>query len=57
MQQAFITAPNIGYVNAINAGSITLVTIGSIILYKDELNWRKLAGVLIATAGLALLVI
>lgn len=57
MQQALITAPNIGYVNAINAGSITLVTIGSIILYKDELNWRKMLGVLIATAGLALLVL
>ncbi len=57
MQQAFVTAPNIGYVNAINAGSITLVTIGSIILYKDELNWRKFTGVLIATLGLALLVI
>lgn len=55
MQQAFITAPNIGYVNALNAGSITLVTIGSVILYKDEFNLRKFSGVLVATIGLALL--
>lgn len=57
MQQAFITAPNIGYVNALNAGSITLVTIGSVILYKDEFNLRKFSGVLVASVGLALLLV
>ena len=57
MQQAFTTAPNIGYVNAINAGSISIVTIASYLLFKDELNWRKLLGVVIATIGLIELVV
>ncbi len=57
MQEAFTTAPNIGFVNAINAGSISLVTLGSVLLFKDEFNVRRLAGVLIATAGLVTLVI
>lgn len=48
-------APNVGYVNAINAASISVVTIFSIILFKDELSWRKLIGVFGVTAGLLLL--
>ncbi len=45
-------APNVGYVNAINASSISLVTIFSILLFKDEFSAKKLAGVLGVTAGL-----
>lgn len=57
MQVAFASAPNIGYVNAINAGSISVVTLGSAILFKDELTIRKLIGVIVASIGLVALVI
>lgn len=50
-------APNVGYVNAINASSISLVTIFSILLFKDEFSLRKLVGVFGVTAGLLLLLI
>lgn len=50
-------APNVGYVNAINASSISLVTIFSILLFKDEFSWRKLGGVFGVTAGLLLLLL
>lgn len=50
-------APNVGYVNAINASSISLVTIFSILLFKDEFSWKKLAGVFGVTAGLLLLLL
>ena len=50
-------APNVGYVNAINASSISLVTILSIVLFKDEFSWRKLFGVFGVTAGLLLLLL
>lgn len=50
-------APNVGYVNAINASSISLVTIFSILLFKDEFSWRKLFGVFGVTGGLILLLV
>ncbi len=50
-------APNVGYVNAINASSISLVTIFSILLFKDEFSWRKLFGVFGVTAGLLMLIL
>jgi uncharacterized membrane protein len=50
-------APNVGYVNAINASSISLVTIFSILLFKDEFSWRKLYGVFGVTADLLLLLL
>jgi len=50
-------APNVGYVNAINASSISLVTIFSILLFKDEFSWKKLLGVFGVTAGLLLLLL
>lgn len=50
-------APNVGYVNAINAASISLVTIFSILLFGDEFSWRKLAGVFGVTIGIFLLLI
>lgn len=50
-------APNVGYVNAINASSISVVTIFSIMLFKDEFSWRKLIGVFGVTLGLLLLLI
>lgn len=50
-------APNVGYVNAINASSISVVTIFSIILFKDEFSIRKIIGVIGVTGGLLLLLI
>lgn len=50
-------APNVGYVNAINASSISAVTICAILLFKDEFSKRKLAGVLGVTIGLLLLLV
>lgn len=55
--QAIKYAPNVGYVNAINAASISLVTILSILLFKDEFNLRKVIGVFGVIAGLVMLLI
>jgi len=49
-------APNIGFVNAINASSISLLTIFSSILFKDHLSLKKLIGVIGVTLGLVLLI-
>lgn len=57
MQQGFVTAPNIGYINAMNASSMGLVVIGSAVFFHDELTARKLIGVVGVIAGLILLVI
>lgn len=55
--QAIAVAPNVGYVNAINASSISAVTVLAIILIKDEFSKRKLVGVIGVTFGLLLLLI
>lgn len=57
MFQAIKVAPNVGYVNAINASSIALVAILAVILFKDELTTRKAIGVLGVTVGLIILLI
>jgi len=57
MQLAYQTTPNVGYINAINAASIAAVAILSGLIFKDELNFKKLLGVGIIVAGLALLVL
>ena len=57
MQQGFVTAPNIGYINAMNASSIGLVVIGAAIFFHDDLSGRKLIGVIGVIAGLIFLVI
>lgn len=57
MQVGFNLAPNVGYVNAANAGSISLLTIMSTIFFKDELNLKKMIGVIGVTVGLILLFI
>lgn len=56
MQLGFQTAPNIGYVNAVNASSIAAVAVCSWLLFRDELTIRKMVGIVIVTAGLVLLV-
>ncbi len=55
--KAIRIAPNVGYVNAINASSISLVTIMAVILFKDELTKQKAVGILGVTLGLILLLI
>lgn len=50
-------APNPGYINAANAGSIALVTIFSALIFKDELNPKKVFGVLGVIGSLMLLFI
>jgi drug/metabolite transporter (DMT)-like permease len=55
MQVAFNLAPNVGYVNAANAASISLLTIMSFFIFKDELNMRKMIGILGVTLGLIIL--
>lgn len=57
MMVALDMAPNIGYVNAINASSISMVTVFSALLFKDEFTFKKFLGVLGVTAGLVLLVL
>lgn len=48
-------APNPGYMNTVNSSSVALTAILSWIIFKDELNCRKLAGVLGAAASMAIL--
>lgn len=48
-------APNPGYINAVNAGSISVVTLFSSLLFKDELNLKKIIGVIGVVIGLILL--
>ena len=55
--RAIQLAPNIGYVNAINAGSISLVTVFAVLLFKDELTKKKAVGILGVTVGLILLLV
>jgi drug/metabolite transporter (DMT)-like permease len=57
MMLGYDLAPNIGYINAMNASSIALVTLGSVLLYRDELSFRKFTGVVGVIMGLALLVV
>lgn len=57
MQLGYQLAPNIGFVNAINAASIAFVTIGATVFFHDEFSIRKFIGVLGVIAGLVLLVL
>jgi len=48
---ALISAPNPGYVNAVNVGSIGVVTLLSAIIFKDDLSLKKsiwVAGIIIS---------
>ncbi len=57
MQEAFVTAPNVGFVNAINAASISGVTLLAAWIYKDELTLQKIVGVIGVTVGLVFLML
>lgn len=55
--EAIRLAPNVGYVNAINAGSISLVTVMAVVFFKDELTLKKALGVVGVTIGVILLLV
>ena len=55
--EAIKVAPNVGYVNAINAASISLVTVLAVLLFKDELTKQKAVGISGVTIGLLLLLL
>jgi drug/metabolite transporter (DMT)-like permease len=55
--QAIKLAPNVGYVNAINAASIAAVTILAVIFFKDDLTPNKASGVFGVVAALILLLL
>jgi uncharacterized membrane protein len=55
MQYAFQTAPNVGYVNIINAASISAITILAALIFKDKLSLRKVIGVIGITGAIVLL--
>lgn len=57
MRLALEIAPNIGYVNTINASSITVVTITSYFLFKDELKFKKLIAIIGVGIGVAYLLV
>ena len=50
--EAIKLAPNVGYVNAINAGSIAAVTLLAMLIFKDELTYKKGIGIIGVTIGL-----
>lgn len=56
MQLAYKSAPNIGYVNIINAASITAITLFSAYFFKDKLTIEKVIGVVGVALGLILLI-
>lgn len=55
--EAIKLAPNVGYVNAINAGSIAAVTLLAMLIFKDELTYKKGIGIIGVTVGLILLIV
>jgi drug/metabolite transporter (DMT)-like permease len=56
MQVGYNLAPNIGYINALNAASIGVIALGSALLFGDHLNLRKLIGIVGMIAGVVLVV-
>lgn len=57
LYSAIAIAPNLGYVNAINAAQIGIVTILSARLLGDELTLSKVAGIVGVTVGLLFIAI
>lgn len=57
MQLGFSLTENPGLINATNAASISAVALLSALIFKDELNLRKIIGILGVTVGLVILMI
>lgn len=56
-QRGILYAPNPGYINAANSSSTTLLTLLSAIIFKDQLSFSKLVGVIGVTVGMIMLFI
>ena len=56
MWDAFVAAPNMGYVNAIQTTGVAIVSLLAVKLFGDELTRKKFAGILGVIAGLFLIV-
>lgn len=54
---AFIHAPNMGYVNAINVASVAILALLAVKLFGDELTRQKSLGIAGVIAGLLLIVL
>lgn len=57
MNEAYNTAPNVGYVNIINASSITLITLLAAYFFKDRLSWQKVIGIFGVLVGMIILLV
>jgi len=57
MWDAFVRAPNMGYVNAINAGAVAVISLVSAKFFGDELSRRKSLGIAGVILGLVLIVL
>lgn len=57
MQLGFSLTDNPGLINATNSASISAVAILSVVIFKDELNFRKIIGIIGVTAGLVMLMV
>lgn len=55
MQMGFQSAPNPGFVNAMNAASISLVAILAAFLFNDDLSRKKMVGIAGVTVGMLFL--
>jgi len=55
MNLGYLVSPNPGFISAANSGSIALLTLASALVFGDELDKRKLAGVLGVVLGLSIL--
>lgn len=54
---AEITAPNLGYVSAINAASNAIFTVLVALIFKEKVTFKKMIGVLGTTIGIILLIL
>ena len=57
MWNAFVAAPNMGYVNAIQTTGVAIVSLLAVKLFGDELTKQKMLGIVGVIAGLLLIVL
>lgn len=57
MWNAFVHAPNMGYVNAINVASVAIISLLAVKLFGDELTRRKSLGIAGVILGLILIIL
>lgn len=57
MFNALVSAPNMGYVNAINAATAALTALLAVKIFKDELTFKKSLGIIGVMLGVILIVL